>query len=242
MFIHYRTKGFVFKKVDRGESAQLFSVYTKDFGKLKILGRGIRKISSKLRSGIETFYLSKIEFIQGKSYKTLTDAVVIEKFKDLREDLEKLNIAYRIAGILDDLIKGEEKDKRIWDLLIEVFNKLNDSKFKNPELIYYYFFWNFLSLLGYRPEMYSCSACGNKLKPEKLYFTPSQGGVICKDCFKDEKSDIEIKPEIVKIIRIIINNNIKIISRLNIDKKYIKSLKEASNNYHSFLLDISVQN
>ncbi len=131
MFVHYRTKGFVFKKVDRGESAQLFSVYTKDFGKLKILGRGIRKISSKLRSGIETFYLSNIEFIQGKSYKTLTDAVVIEKFKDLREDLEKLNIAYRISGILDDFIKGEEKDKKIWDLLIEVFNKLNDSDFKN---------------------------------------------------------------------------------------------------------------
>lgn len=242
MFIHYKTKGFVFKKVDRGESAQLFSVYTKDFGKLKILGKGIRKISSKLRSGIEIFYLSEIEFIQGKSYKTLTDAVAVEKFKDLRKDLEKLNIAYRITGILDDLIKGEEKDKRIWDLLIEVFNKLNDSDFKNPELIYYYFFWNFLSFLGYRPEMYSCSACGSKLKPERLYFTPSQGGVICKDCFKDEKSDIEIKPEIVKIIRIIIDNNIKIISRLNIDKKHVKSLKETSNNYHSFLLDISVQN
>lgn len=241
MFVHYRTKGFVFKKIDRGESAQLFSVYTKDFGKLKILGKGIRKISSKLRAGIETFYLSEIEFIQGKSYKTLTDAVAIEKFKDLRKDLKKLNIAYRIAGTLDDLIKGEEKDKRIWDLLTEVFNKLNDTDFKNPELIYYYFFWNFLSFLGYRPEMYSCPVCGNKLKPEKLYFNPSQGGVICKNCLKDEKSDIEIKPEIVKIIRIIINNKIKIISRLKIDKEQIKCLKEISDNYYSFLLEISVQ-
>jgi len=242
MFVHYRTKGFVFKKVDRGESAQLFSVYTKDFGKLKILGKGIRKISSKLRSGIEIFYLSEIEFIQGKSYKTLTDAIAIEKFQDLRKDLARLDIAYRVAGLLDDLIRGEEKDKGVWDLLIEAFDKLNDSDFKNPELIYHYFFWNFSSLLGYKPEMHSCPVCENKLKPEKLYFNPDRGGVICKDCFKHEKSDIEIKPEIVKIMRIIISNDIKVISRLNLDKKHIKGLKEASDNYHPFILEISGQN
>jgi len=242
MFVHYRTKGFVFKKVDRGESAQLFSVYAKDFGKLKILGRGIRKISSKLRSGIELFYLSEIEFIQGKSYKTLTDAIAIEKFKDLKKNLVKLEVAYRITGLLDDLIKGEEKDKGVWDLLIEVFNKLNDSDFKNSELIYYYFFWNFLSLLGYKPEMYFCSVCENKLKAEKLYFSPNNGGIICKNCFKDKKSDMEINPETVKIIRIVISNNIKVIPRLSINKKDIESLKEASDNYYPFVLGISGQN
>ena len=242
MFVHYRTKAFVFKKVDRREADQLFSVYTKDFGKLKILGRGIRKISSKLRSGIEIFYLSEIEFIQGKSYKTLTDAVAIEKFKDLRKDLARLDIVHRVTGLLDDLIKGEEKDKGVWDLLIEVFNKLNDSDFKNPELIYHYFFWNFSSLLGYKPEIYSCPVCENKLKPEKLYFSPKQGGVICKDCFKDKEFDIEIKPEIVKIMRIIIRNDIKVISRLSVDKKQIEGLKEASDNYHLFILEISGQN
>ena len=76
MFLNYRTKGFIFKKEDRGEADQLFTIYTKDFGKLEILGKAIRKISSKLRSGAETFYLSEIEFIQGKTYKTLTDAIL----------------------------------------------------------------------------------------------------------------------------------------------------------------------
>ncbi len=241
MFVHYRTKGFVFKKVDRRDAGQLFSVYTEDFGKLKILGKGIRKISSKLRSGIEIFYLSEVEFIQGKSYKTLTDAIAIEKFKDLRRDLARIDVAYRIAGLLDDLIRGEEKDKGVWVLLLEVFERLNSSDLKNPELIYYYFFWNFLSLLGYRPEMYSCSVCENKLKPRKLYFSPNQGGVICKDCFKDKEFDIEIKPEIVKIIRFVLDNNIKIIPRLNIDKGHVKNLKEASGNYYSFILEISGQ-
>ncbi len=34
MAIHYRTQGFILEKINRGEADQLFTVYTKDFGKL----------------------------------------------------------------------------------------------------------------------------------------------------------------------------------------------------------------
>ncbi len=63
MAVHYRTQGFVLKKTDLWEADQVFSIYTQDFGKLKVLGKAIRKIKSKLRSGAELFYLSETEFI-----------------------------------------------------------------------------------------------------------------------------------------------------------------------------------
>ncbi|KPJ55867.1 hypothetical protein AMJ49_06190, partial [Parcubacteria bacterium DG_74_2] len=66
------------KKIDQGEWDRIFIIYTRDFGKLKVLARAERKIKSKLRAGLELFYLSEIEFIQGKNYKTLTNAVLIE--------------------------------------------------------------------------------------------------------------------------------------------------------------------
>ena len=91
MFVHYRTKGFVLKKECREEADQLFTLFTKDFGKLEVLGKAIRKISSKLRANIEVFYLTEVEFIQGKNQKILTDAILIEKFKNLRENLKKLS-------------------------------------------------------------------------------------------------------------------------------------------------------
>ncbi|MBI2041661.1 MAG: recombination protein O N-terminal domain-containing protein, partial [Candidatus Nealsonbacteria bacterium] len=87
MAVHYRTEGIFLKKSDRAESDELFFVYTKDFGGLKVLGKAIRKITSKLKGGAQPFYLSEIEFIQGKTYKTLTDAVLIESFQNIRKDL-----------------------------------------------------------------------------------------------------------------------------------------------------------
>jgi DNA repair protein RecO (recombination protein O) len=233
MFVHYRTKGIVFKKLARKEADQLFSVYTKDFGRLEILGKAIRKATSKLRSGVEIFYLSEIEFIQGKSYKTLTDVVVIEKFKNLRKDLKRLEIAYRIRQVLDDLIKGQEKDKKIWNLLLEVFGKLNDSSFRNREIVYYYFLWKFLSILGYRPDLYNCSACQEKLKPEALYFDPKQEGIVCENCFS--KDNIQVSPEIIKIIRVVIDQDSKITFRLKINDKDLKGLEEFCKHYLSFI-------
>jgi len=151
MFIHHRSQGLIIKKEDRGEADQLFTVYTKDFGKLEILAKSIRKISSKLRQGAEIFYLSEIEFIQGKGYKTLTDASPIEKFKNLRQDLNRLKIAHLVAEVLDDFIKGPEIDERIWNLTVPIFRKINDPKFpaKNLQFVYRYFLFNFVSFLGY---------------------------------------------------------------------------------------------
>lgn len=39
MFVHYRTQGIFLKKQDRGQADELFIIYTKDFGKLEILGK-----------------------------------------------------------------------------------------------------------------------------------------------------------------------------------------------------------
>ncbi len=245
MFVHYRTQGFIFKKEDKGEADQLFSVYTKDFGKLEILGKAIRKISSKLRSGAEIFYLSEIEFIQGKVHKTLTDAIPIEKFTNLRKDLKRLVVAYKISETLDNLVKGQEPDKNIWQLLNETFHRLNNWKIENSlkiencklKIVYFHFLWNLLSILGYQPELYNCALCQKKLIPEKLYFNPKEGGVICQNCFQKVKSGKEINPEIVKILRIILEKNWPILSKLKIETEYLKGLASVSKNYFSLVCE-----
>jgi len=254
MFVRYRTLGLILVKRDWGEADQLFTVYTKDFGKLEILGKAIRKISSKLRSGIEIFYLSEIEFIQGKAYKTLTDAILINNFKNLRKNLERLDVAKKIADDLDNFVRGEEPDEKIWQLILETFEKLNNLQLTtyNSQLIYYYFFWNFISILGYKPELYFCTVCQKKLtearkdlcarsKPEKLYFSAKEGGIICPNCSKKFKDKIEIKPEVVKILRKILEKDWEILSRLKNIEEYLQSLETISENYSSFICRVAWQ-
>jgi DNA repair protein RecO (recombination protein O) len=238
MFIHYRTQGIILKKEDRGETNQLFTIYTKDFGKLEITGKAIRKTSSKLRSGAEIFYLSEVEFIQGKAQKTLTDAILIDKFKNLRKDLKRLKVAYKISEVSDNLIKEQEPDEKIWNLFNEVFQRLNVEKQKSltQDLTYHYFLWNLLSILGYQLELHRCALCQKKLSPEDIYFSPREGGLICGQCGKPIKSAKKIDSNTIKIIRILIKQDWPTLKRLKVEAKDLKTLNTISSHYLTEIL------
>lgn len=236
MAIHYRSQGIIFQKKDLGEADRLFSIYTKDFGRLDLLARAERKIKSKLRGGLELFYLSEIEFIQGKTYKTLTDTILIDSYQGLRKSLEKMAPAHKISSVLDRLLKAEEADDNIWNLLSEVFKSLNSwsEDKENWKLIYYYFLWNFLSLLGYQPELYQCSNCQKKIASGKIFFSLGKGGILCERC--RGQSAKEIKANTLKIIRLFLKRELGTVKRLKFEKKDLDSLREISRHYLSGIL------
>jgi len=230
MFNHYRTSGFILKKTDRGEANRIFSVYTKDFGKLELLARAERKITSKLRGGLELFYFSELEFIQGKHYKTLVDAVLIDSFNNLKKDLKVLSVLSKISEVFDSLVKEADPDGKIWNLLTEIFKKLKDVR---PEIVYYYFFWNFISILGYRPELYNCSLCQKKLSPKDIYFNDQEAGLACGRCEKPKEPAKCINPDAIKIIRIILKKDWSTLKKLKIKREELESLKDISQYYFS---------
>ncbi len=238
MTSYCKTEAFIFKKEDRFETDRIFSVFSRDFGRIEIFGKAIRKITSKLRGGVEIFSFSEIEFVEGKNKKILTDALYIRKFKNIQKTPEKLEIAYRISDILDSFIKGQEKDEKIWDLIKDVFNRLDELEPSAKEcyLVYCYFIWNFIVALGYTPELFFCAVCRTKLSPYNLYFSNREGGLICNKCFNLKKNGLEIKSDIVKILRLILKKDWDTLSKLKAGGEWQKSLKEISANYFSYHL------
>jgi DNA repair protein RecO (recombination protein O) len=182
--------------------------------------------------------MSEIEFIQGKNRKTLTDAAIIEKFDNIPQDLGKFEIANSVADIFDNFIKGQEKDGDVFNLLREIFFKLNDKNLNDGkyEAIYYYFLWNFLALLGYLPEVEKCNVCRGKLNPYSVYFSNKSGGIICGKCLGHDNAAEKISSDIVKILRLIFKKEWQILSKLKTEPSSQKLLKEVSNNYYSYIL------
>ena len=116
----------------------------------------MRKITSKLRGGLGLFYLSALEFIQGKTQKTLVDALVLNPYIHIRQDLRKLKVVHRISEVFEGIVKGQERDEKLWRLLQEVFDSLNREECDEDHLRFvgHYFIWNLLSLAGYKPEVH----------------------------------------------------------------------------------------
>jgi DNA repair protein RecO (recombination protein O) len=217
-----RTKGFVFKRTERFDSDKAFSVFTQDYGRIEVIARAVRKINSKLRSGIDIFCFSEIEFIQGKKNKTLTDALIIGRSKKNLKDFE---IASKISNILDKFLKGQEPDLKLYNLLMETFSRL--ESYKNKDLLFYYFVWSFLSSQGYQIPTHNCVVCKNKIKNEDIYFSKEDCGILCKTCIGKTSTYI-INEDVIKIIRLIINKELDTINILKVSDESKKVLDKFS--------------
>lgn len=230
MTAKHRTVALILKKNDRNESDRVFSVFTKDYGRIEILGKAIRKINSKLGRGIDLASLSEVEFIQGKNGKTLTDSQKKENFYNITQSPEKFLFFRSVSEILDNFIKGEEKDERVFNLINETFANLNSCPERSLpcSMAYYYFVWNFLSLQGYHPELYKCAVCHERLNPYSVYFSSKEGGAVCSKCLSHDKNALKINSDAVKILRIIFQKDWQTLLKIRVEESSQKILGDLS--------------
>jgi DNA repair protein RecO (recombination protein O) len=104
------------------------------------------------------------------------------------------------------------------------------------DLIYHYFLWNLLSILGYQLELHRCALCQKKIIPESIYFSPREGGLICGQCGKAIKTAKKIDSNTIKIVRILINQDWSTLKRLKVEFKDLKTLRTISSHYLTEIL------
>ena len=62
----YTTTAIILKRRDYQENDRLFCLYARDYGKIDVLAKGTKKISSKLNPYLEPFYLVKVMIAKGR--------------------------------------------------------------------------------------------------------------------------------------------------------------------------------
>lgn len=240
----------IINRSDYRENDSLLTVYTKDFGKLSLVARGAKKLSSKLSGHLEPLSLVDILIIKGKGFDYIGSALGRQAFLGIKDDLNKLYFAGSALRSFNILVRDNQPDERLFLLLqrfLEVIDNYPDNDFgrESGELLYVFFALKLLSELGYRPEMHECLSCRNKIKSGRNYFNLKNGGLVCENCFKEEFSIYEkqgirpieiltISDNCIKLMRFMTDNKLETASKLRLDKKFIKELSVLVNNFITF--------
>lgn len=148
------TIALVVKRKNKGEHDQVLTLFTKWYGKIDCMCRGIRKKEAKLAGHLGLLCLSDIGFVLGKHARVLTSACDREHFSAIKKNLSKMKAARRIMHLLDAYTIAEEKDEAIFNLVVGALDYLNRREMTMLELKFFlrYFEFKFLSVLGYEPE------------------------------------------------------------------------------------------
>lgn len=144
----YKTEAILLDYSERNERDKLLIFYAKDFGKIGVLGRGIRSAQSKLAPNLTVFSRLEIVFVAKKSSLSsngngwlLTDAAEIDPFLGVKKNDEKLFKAGEFALFLERFIAGQQEDANLWKIIIGGFDfldkqNLNSEDLKNLDLLF----------------------------------------------------------------------------------------------------------
>lgn len=142
-------EGIVIKRKNTGEADRMLTVFTKKFGKMRVLARGVRKISSKRGPHIEVFSHVIATIHKSQSQDTLTEVSPVASFEEIRNDLERVGAAYYLCELIDGLLPIEQPHEEVFSLLADAFTALSKVDVKRIDVLRARFAAALLTRLGY---------------------------------------------------------------------------------------------
>lgn len=148
----YKTEGIVLKRINFGEADRIITFYTKHYGRLVAVAKGVRKLTSRKRGSLEIFNRVVFFAAKGKGMDIITEVETLETFGDWKKDLKKVGVAYEMAEMVDKLTaEGSEQEEVYW-LLCSFFRQLKNREKKNLSVFVNSFGGELLKILGFWPK------------------------------------------------------------------------------------------
>lgn len=177
-----KAEAFILKTQDYRDTSLLADLYTRDYGKIRGIVKGIRDSRARFGSTLEPFSLNEILFYKrkrGGDLHQVTHVELLDLFLQVREDLDRLAYASYFGELLNELVEVEDPSPETFDLFKDALGFLGSgASLKRCARI---FEVKLFGLLGMMPEIRSCVACG-KEDPDPAYFSAPQGGIRCRQC------------------------------------------------------------
>jgi len=219
----YKTQGIILKRQNFMETDKLLTIYSYDFGQIKVIAKGVRKILSKLSGHLELFYLTNFVITEGKNIDIITSAQMKERFANIRNAKNTIYAAYYIAELIYKATPEKYQNKNIFNLLVEVLNKINE---KNYLKIINYFELKIFCEMGHGPEVEKCVICGKILEEKSHLFDYQEGGIVCLKCDKKNIGQFNIGPGMIKLLRLIKKYDLNFLSKINLSRDNVSKLQQ----------------
>ena len=217
--------GIVLKTQAYKESDSLVTVYFKDYGKMTLIARGVKKLKSKNASACQSLTLSEFTFIPRVGLSTMIKAHSVDFYRYIKENLELEAYA---SYLMEFVLKNEEDnqpDIEIFEMLKKSLDALNQGY--PYQLVYLLYNAFILKRCGMALQVDGCVRC---LRQDRIAgISLEDGGFVCQDCLS--MHDKQLNKETLKAFRHINKLSIDDIDQLKIPEESLEILIEVMDYY-----------
>jgi DNA repair protein RecO (recombination protein O) len=237
----YKTEVIILRSWKSKEYDRIYSVFSREYGKMRVVGIGTRKLVAKLASGLEPFTRSDIFLVKCRYLDRVKGVIVLRQYIDLKKNLDYLIDGQKTINILEKLLPDNEQSEEIFIALKEYLKLLNNfseiKKEKNLKgrrpgwqevgrLAQLSLLWKVIYQGGYFPRFHKCIYCGQKIKERDSYTFVLSRGITCGcQVSKGHNLQFNLDKNLIKLIKFLVTQDISLVQKLKVDNGTIEDLK-----------------
>ena len=199
------------RKLDYGEADRIYTLLTREHGKIGAIARGVRRTSSKLASALEVYSQVDVQLAHGRNLDVIAQ---VERKRKPRvgADLERTSRAALIAELAERMTEDRHPVEGLFELTCWALDELAAES--EPRRAGAFFLSAALALMGYAPQLDRCASCGRPLTEAAHPFDAAAGGFLCPDCA--DPAAPAVSPAAIKVLRVMFGRDLELYRRLKL--------------------------
>ncbi len=226
----------VLKSMRYRETSKIVTLYTRRYGKTRVVAKGARQPKSKFGGSLEPITHIRAIFYrrENRDLHTLSQTEIRNGFFRTHSSLEKLSIGFAVVDLVNAIFHGEEENEPAFRLLIQTLQLLDGST-ENYRNILFAFEVRLISLLGFRPDFKSCAVCGDRLSfdggKSVAIFDFAAGGLLCTRCEERGTRKVKMSGPACRALEVFLNSPLDEVTQLKLNSAAGKEVHEVLGNY-----------
>jgi len=233
----YKAEAIVLRTRKYSEADQLVTLYSRQRGKISAIAKGVRKLKSRRRGGVQPFTHGAFVLYEGRSLDHITQGDVVNAFPLLLADLERLSYAAYITELVDSLVEEGQRNEKVFLLLLTTLHLM---EIEDPEILTRVFELRLASFLGYRPELESCVNCGGK-PGGTIKFSSRLGGILCSRCFGQDPLALQLNPAALAVLKQFLKIDLRRLGVMKLNRTLRDDVEKLIHRYLDYRLERRVR-
>lgn len=201
-----KAEAIVLKTLNHGDTSKIITLYSKEVGRLKLIGKGVRSPKSKAAGLFQpTRHLQVVYYTKAHSELQLfKSGELVNGFFGLENDFDRLTLAQVVVELMDRSVEDEEPQPKLFQLLSDTLTRLSDPEISSAEA-YWFFHLQLLNQLGFRPHVGYCSICRDELVTT-AYLGAGSSHLECVKCHQASQDSIGVSMTIMRSMDALLSN------------------------------------
>ena len=188
----------VLRQYTLGEADRIIVFFAREFGKLRAVARGARKLKSRFGGSLESFNQVQLQFFlkERADLARIERCDIVHAFLVQGMDLDRLYAFTYFSEIIQEIVQDNSPNYPLYRLFISSLSA-GEKAGISWALIHYFELWA-LKLSGLLPNYGTCSTCGKCVKDSGFYACLETGQGRCAECAGGR--GLQVRPGAVRAI------------------------------------------